>query len=597
MDKQKNQTNYSNRRFSIRLLVLSITSLPMVVACVVIVLFTALTMRQGLEAQISETLKGVASGAMAALNCVSTDDLVMKDGDLFKGSVDISQNTELIDKYAKDNDVEITIFYGDKRVVTTIKNAAGERVVGNTARQEVIDNVLGAGQEYYSKALNANGENYYGYYIPIKDKANNVIGIMCAGKEQQTVAHFINTRVTFTTAMAVVITLICIVIAIIVVEHSILRPLYMFSEVAKKMSRGDIDQTINYTTNNEYGDLAEDFSAMISNIGEQAGIAEMVADGDLTAEYKPASEGDVMGKALKKMLRENNKNLSVIRDAASRMATGVNEVASASNALAQGATEQASAIEQITASIEEIATGAKVNADDANAVNELVQNTKNGAIRGNEQMKHMVNAMNDINESSENISKIMKTIDDIAFNTNILALNASVEAARAGVHGKGFAVVADEVRNLATKSAEAAKASEEMIEDSIKKVEIGSKLVIETATALEEILESVESIATKVSSIADASANQANSVSQVNAGITQIADVVQTNSATSEECAAASAELSSLAGQLEHAVGRYKLVSSKSRTSSFDDSFDSGSDDDFVDNESIISLDSDFGKY
>lgn len=111
------------------------------------------------------------------------------------------------------------------------------------------------------------------------------------------------------------------------------------------------------------------------------------------------------------------------------MTSGANEVASASNSLAQGTTQQASAIEEITVSIEEIANGAKVNADDANKANELVQNTKDGAIRGNEQMKQMIAAMQDINESSENISKIMKVIDDISFQTNILALNASVEAA------------------------------------------------------------------------------------------------------------------------------------------------------------------------
>ena len=591
-----NEQNKTGRRFSIKWLVISLVSLPMMMACIVIVTVSTLTLRQGMESETFKTLEALARGTMLALDGVSSGEYSMQGDDLYKGDVNLSQEMgALVDNYAAANEAQITLFFGDVRRATTIKDAQGNPIVGTKADAKVAAEVLNAGNTYHRDDFVIDGNLYYGFYVPVTDSTNKIVGMICATKDRETIKDYISHRQTFIVAIAVLIYILCIFFATVVTKRRIQYPLNALSEVAKKMAKGDINVHINRTTNDELGDLAEDFKMMIKTIGEQVHITEQVAEGDLTATYKKASDDDTLGTAIVKMLRDNNRNLSTIRDAAARMTSGANEVASASNSLAQGTTQQASAIEEITVSIEEIANGAKVNADDANKANELVQNTKDGAIRGNEQMKQMIAAMQDINESSENISKIMKVIDDISFQTNILALNASVEAARAGVHGKGFAVVADEVRSLANKSAEAAKDSAVMIEDSIKKVEVGSKLAVETAAALEVILESVENIASIVSNIAEASVNQASSVGQVNAGITQIADVVQTNSATSEQCAAASAELSSLAGQLQNAVGKYKLLAGKGRNSDFDSmSSDSG---DYVDNESIISLDSDFGKY
>lgn len=341
---------------------------------------------------------------------------------------------------------------------------------------------------------------------------------------------------------------------------TIRNPLVELAGVAKKVSAGEVDVDITPSKiDNEVGALVDGFQAMVDNLKNQADTLKLISDGDMTVSYQPKSENDIVGNAIVKLIADNNMAFSKIRNAANQITTGSEQIAAASQTLAQGSSEQASAIQEISASITDIANKTKDNAQKAAEVNDIVVHAKSDADESNRCMREMIQAMNEINESSENIQKIIKVIDDIAFNTNILALNATVEAARAGEQGKGFAVVAEEVRNLAGRSTAASKQTAEMIEDSIAKVKHGSGLVEDTAKALGVISEMIDKINGLSANISDASNEQASATSQIDDALTQVSQVVQTNSATSEECASASEELSGQARGLEIALSRFKL--------------------------------------
>lgn len=381
--------------------------------------------------------------------------------------------------------------------------------------------------------------------------------------------HYLGSYGIFCIALLIVAVLVMGYISV-TMTRAIRKSTTALSAAATQIAKGRVDIDLQKTSNDEFGQVIEDYQTVVENVRYHAQVAEEVADGNLMVEVVPRSAEDMLGNSLKRLVNRNLHALTNIRDAAEQVSLGSSQVAGASEALAEGSTEQASAIEEITASISDIAGKTKQNADEANKAAELAQQTIENVRRGNMQMHEMMDAMQEINHASENISKIIKVIDDIAFQTNILALNAAVEAARAGDAGKGFAVVAEEVRNLAAKSASAAAETAEMIADSMHKVEAGSNIADETAKALELITEAVRESEELIMSIADSSNYQATAIAQIDQAVEQVSQVVQTNSATSEQCAAASVELSNQANRMRDLLAIYKLGNGAAVTAAAD---------------------------
>ena len=284
-----------------------------------------------------------------------------------------------------------------------------------------------------------------------------------------------------------------------------------------------------------------------------------VSEGDLSVSVAALSDKDIMGISLKKMLESLNEIFKEINESTVQVSLASKQVAHGAQDLAHGVTEQAANVEELSSFITEISQKTTVNADLAAQAAKLANEIKGNAEKGSKQMDEMIEAVKDMNLASQNIGKVIKVIDDIAFQTNILALNAAVEAAHAGQHGKGFAVVAEEVRNLAVKSAEAAKETHEMIQNSMGKAELGTKIAAETAASLSGIVSGIIESDQIMSEIAQYSTEQAEEIRDINISIDHVTQIIQQNSATAEESAAASEEMSRMADLLKKLIAQFKL--------------------------------------
>ena len=349
------------------------------------------------------------------------------------------------------------------------------------------------------------------------------------------------------------------------VASAVDAPLTEIGDVVGRLSKGDFSTKVTGDYKGDFLKIRETVNKTIDILS--AYIAEMsqklaaISDGDLTISIQREYIGHFaeIRNSINHISKTLHSTMSEISTAADQVLSGAQQISSSAMDLAHGATTQAGSIETLNASVGMISQQTQKNAESANDANELSRKSTDNARQGNDAMNQTLDAMQGIKDASGNITKIIKAIQDIAFQTNLLALNAAVEAARAGEHGKGFSVVAEEVRSLAARSQTAASETTELIENSNSRVEMGSTIAQSTAKSLDTIVENARKVQEIVSDISSASQNQAEAIMQVSVGLAQISDIVQNNSAVSEEAAATSQELNSQAEVLQKLVGYFKL--------------------------------------
>lgn len=350
------------------------------------------------------------------------------------------------------------------------------------------------------------------------------------------------------------------------ISKSITRPIQELKRSAEELAAGNLHTEISYTAENELGSLAESMRMTIQALRKYMSEIEksmmLIGKGKLNYQTEVEFKGDFI--ALKRSLDQISVMLSEsmmkISNSAEQVSGGAQQISNGAQMLSQGASEQTGSIEELAANINEISETVKRNADDTVTASDLADAVEQEIMDNSTQMEAVTMAIAQIRQTSKDITGIVKEIEDIAFQTNLLSLNAAVEAARAGDAGRGFSVVAEEIRKLATKTTDASKITAQLIQKSTKSVEEGSALIDASEQSLKHIVDGARDVASKIEQISQSNIQQANFIIQIRQSIEQISDIVQGNSATSEESAAASEELAAQAQILRELVSRFELL-------------------------------------
>ena len=420
------------------------------------------------------------------------------------------------------------------------------------------------------------GANTYDeqYYTPLVDeiRANADLldqSIFAVGEDYKNQAAAIAiVMLILGVILLIAITTIAITMAL-KVTVMITEPIGQIETAAKQLRVGDLSHgnDITYESEDELGVLAKSMRESIiildGYVKEICENFEKVANGDLTQKFDNITDflGDFASikQSFVVILKEFNNTLRDIKEVSNQVDTGSDEVAAAANDLAAGTGEQASAVEELTATIETVSSMADEAAKEADKSYNMMLEAVEEAQGERAQMKELQDEMRHIKEISEEIEVIVTSIEEIATQTSLLALNASIEAARAGDAGRGFAVVADQIGKLATDSAQSAVTTKELTSKCISEVDEGNAIVENTMEAINTVLANMETFAEMANGASEASKLQVSMLKEVEAGIDKITSVVQSNSAAAQDTSSVSEELSAQATTLEEMVEQFKL--------------------------------------
>lgn len=577
-------------KVSIRMVILGFALIPMIISVIIVTSFsisnTLSSGRSRVESYKSELLANKKEMLKYNVDiAISSIQKYHKGGDSDSSKADALKMVKVL-RYGKSGYFWINDFYPNM-----IMHPFAPALEGKSLRENKDPNGVYLFREFV-KVCEENGEGFvfYSWPKPGFDKPQPKLSYVKAFKHwgwiigsgvyiddidqrMKEVQDEIQSEVNSMIIQSIVIgALLCILIGIlaifIVTKGLYSRIMRLIQAVVNIENTADFSQRIEILKDDEIGqtgmalnNVLTDLQSSIVSISE---VMNAISTGDLSKHVKGTPKGDLL--VLKRSINQSvdllKRTVKDVTEICAQVYNGAHDISSSSASLASGTVQQAAALEEIGASINDVSSQAKISAENASESRKLSRDTVETVKEGNVQMKTLLESMHRINETTTEVSKIIKAIDEIAFQTNLLSLNAAVEAARAGKYGKGFAVVAEEVRSLANRSATSAKETTELIENAVREVRNGVNNANKTAGILGTIIEGVENVNKLTMDASESSQNQSMAIEAINTGLDQVNLVVQKNSAISEETASASEELSTRANQLQSMMDQFNVSES-----------------------------------
>lgn len=552
---KKVQKNVQNDKVKVSLLIklLCVAIIPMVILGIATLLTGSLRLKDQMREDMYNELKGVVTSVNLTLSQVNDSDITEEKGVVKKGDYTLTDNFELLDQIKERTGIEVSIFYGDERLITTVRDNAGKRTVGIKASDKVIKDVITEGKDFEG-VVKIGGNNYLGYYTPLKDNSGKIIGMVFAGKSQNKIDTSVSHTILNFTVIGGIVLLVAIIVNVLFMKK-VINKIKMINEYLHHISGGDLKQRINpkvLCDKSEIGQMGR--SAHILN----ESILHMVRD-------------------IKDSTHNLNLSAETINQTSEMTHKMTQDVDKAIEEIASGAMSQAEETQSATNNV--ITMGERIEAM-GSCVERLTNNSNHMHHTGDEALK-IINRLSESNnktldvvdkisqqtqntfDSAQRIGQAITLITSIADETNLLSLNASIEAARAGENGRGFAVVASEIQQLAEQSNQSAQEIQKIVET-----------LLSDADKTVDTMEEVKKIVNEQSNRLDETQNKFNDVSKgINLSIENIHEInreiavltesrnaiietIQSLSAISEENAAASQETTATMQELTTAIGK-----------------------------------------